>query len=164
MRPRPPAPLCPFAKALHLLLVREGIFSLPVSTGLAPCTHIAIAKALAARCAHSQQALKASEYLEAEMGTLGLGLFLNLRTLPATDACTKLALRLGFPVRQGQHLLSVGLETSHTPQTPSRQAQPCREASRPLPQPASSQPAHWKKMPPQGVQYPAPAARHLASW
>lgn len=85
------------------------------------------------------------------MGTLGLGVFLNRRTLPATDACTKLALQLGFPVHQGQHLLSAGLETSHMPQTPSRQAQPCREASRPLPQPASSQPADWKKMPPQGV-------------
>lgn len=47
-------------------------------------------------------------------------MFLNHRTPPAADTCTKLPLQLGFHVHQGWHVLSPSLETSHVPQTPSR--------------------------------------------
>ena len=155
-QPRTSSTCVPLSQGTAFALGKGRDFLLArVSTGPAPCAHIAIAKALAARCVHSQQAPKASAYLEAEMGTLGPRMFLNRRTPPATDACTKLTLQLGFSFRQGRHVLSLGLETRHVPQTLSRRARPRCGASRPLPQPASSQPADREKMPPRGGSIPS---------
>lgn len=136
-------PLCQgtvFALGRDFLLAR-------VSMGPAPCSRVAIVEALAARCARSQQVLKANVYLEAEMGTSG--------PPENTSSCRcwdKARTPAGFPCSPG---LSLGLQSSHVLQTLSCRAWPHHGASCPLPQPTSSQLAVGEKMLPQGGSVPS---------
>lgn len=109
----------PLPKHLILLLVREGICSLPESTR---ANTLLFAEALT-------QVLKASVHLGAEMGTFEPGTFLTWRMPPATAACTPPSpcARAGMccPRLGNQHMLQI----------PAPQARPCCRVSCPLPSP-----------------------------